>query len=65
MGPLGASVVVREGERGGGGLNIQVKAAGEGVQVEQVGDTSVGVPLAEPGVPAWQPGCYWRGRKIT
>jgi hypothetical protein len=26
---FGASVVVREGERGGGGLNVQVKAAGE------------------------------------
>jgi hypothetical protein len=52
MGPLGASVVVREGERGGGGLDIQVKAAGEGVQLEQVGDAGVGDPLAEPGVPA-------------
>jgi len=26
---LGASVVMREGERGGGGLDVQVKAAGE------------------------------------
>ncbi len=28
-GSLGASVVVREGERGGGGLDVEVKAAGE------------------------------------
>jgi hypothetical protein len=26
---LGASVLVREGERGGGGLEIQIQAAGE------------------------------------
>jgi len=30
---LGAAVVVREGERGGSGLAVQVEAAGEGVQV--------------------------------
>ena len=34
---FGASVLVREGERGGGGLAVQVKAAGEGVHVGQAG----------------------------
>jgi len=42
---LGASVVVREGERGGGGLDVQVKAAGEGVHVGQVCGARAGDPL--------------------
>ena len=50
---LGASVVVREGERGGGGLDVQVQAAGEGVQVGRVGGARAGDPLLEPGVVAW------------
>jgi hypothetical protein len=45
--------VVREGERGGGGLDVQVEAAGEGVQVGQVGGVRAGGPLLEPGVVAW------------
>jgi hypothetical protein len=49
---FGASVVVREGERGGGGLDVQVEAAGEGVHEGQVGGARVGDPLAEPGVVA-------------
>ena len=49
---LGASVVVRKGERGGGGLDVQVQAAGEGVHVGQVRIPRGGDPLAEPGVVA-------------
>jgi hypothetical protein len=44
---LGAAVVVRKGERRGGGLDVEVEAAGEGVDVGQAGDACVGDPLPE------------------
>ena len=48
---FGAAVVVREGEPGGGGLAVQVQAAGEGVQVGQAGGAGSGDPLLQaPGV---------------
>jgi hypothetical protein len=49
---FGAAVVVGEGERGGGSLDVQVEAAGEGVQVGQVRIARAGDPLPEPGVVA-------------
>jgi hypothetical protein len=44
---LGAAVVVREGERRGGRLDVQVEAAGEGVQVGKAGGAGGGDPLLE------------------
>jgi hypothetical protein len=48
--------VVREGERRGGGLDVEVEveveAAGEGVQVGQAGGARVGDPLPELAVVA-------------
>jgi hypothetical protein len=49
---LGPAVVVREGERCRDGLNIEVQAAGEGVQVGKVGGPGLGDPLLEPAVVA-------------
>ncbi len=49
---FGAAVVVREGDTGGGGLDVQVKAAGKGVHAGQVRGVCVGDPLPEPGVVA-------------
>ena len=49
---LGAPVVVRHGECGRGGLDVEVQAAGEGVQVGQVCGAGAGDPLPEPGVVA-------------
>ena len=42
-----APVVVREGERGGGCLDVQVQAAGEGVEVREVGGAGAGDPFQE------------------
>ena len=42
-----APVVVREGERGGGCLYVQVQAAGEGVEVREVGGAGAGDPFQE------------------
>jgi hypothetical protein len=44
---LCSPVVVRERERGGGGLDVEFQAAGEGVHVRQAGSARVGDPLAE------------------
>jgi hypothetical protein len=44
---LGAPVVEGHGERGGDGLDVQVKAAGEGVQVGQVGGPGGSDPLLQ------------------
>ena len=41
-------VTVREGERGGGGLDVQVQSAGEGMELGQVSGPCPGDPLLEP-----------------
>ena len=41
------AVTVGDGERGRGGLDVEVEAPGEGVQVGQVGGTRPGDPLPE------------------
>jgi hypothetical protein len=40
-------VVVREGESGGGGLDVEVQAASEGVQLGQVSSPRLSNPLRE------------------
>jgi hypothetical protein len=42
---LRSPVVVPQGQRGVGGLEVEVKAAGERVQVRQFGGASVADPL--------------------
>jgi hypothetical protein len=42
---LGPAVVVRQGERGGGSLDVQVEAPGEGVQVREINGVGGGDPL--------------------
>jgi hypothetical protein len=37
-----------QGERGGGGLDVEVQAAGEGMDVRQVSGPRVDDPLPEP-----------------
>ena len=52
---FGSPVVVRERERGGGGLDVEFEAAGEGVQVRQVGGAGVRRSTARASP-------RWRGR---
>ena len=47
VGPLGAAVVMRQRERRRGGLDVQVEAAGEGVDVGQAGRARGGDPLRQ------------------
>ena len=44
---FGAAVVVRERERGGGGLDVEFEAAGERVQVGKVGGACLPDPFQE------------------
>ena len=47
---FGPAVVMRQRERCWDGLDVQVQAAGEGVQVRQVSFAGAGDPLLEPGL---------------
>ena len=49
---LGAAVVMREGKRRRGGLDVDFEAFGKGVDVGQVGGARVGDPLPEETVVA-------------
>ena len=44
---FGAAVVVRERDRGGGGADVEFEAAGERVQVREVGGAGLPDPLKE------------------
>ena len=45
---FGAAVVVRERDRGGGGADVEFEAAGERVQVREVGGAGLPDPLSFP-----------------
>ena len=45
---FGPPVVVRERERGGGGLDVEIETSGERVEIRQVSRACAGDPLQEP-----------------